>query len=137
MAFRKSIADAGAGADHRRLLDTELPGDLIGALEADAADVTGEPIWVLGDDANGVGAVGLEDAHRAGRADTVAVQEDHDLADGFLVGPCGDDAVGALRRDAVDLVQALGLLLDDIEHRLAERPDQLLGVDRADTFDHA
>ena len=92
----------------------------IRALEADAADVTGEPIWVLGDDANGVVAAGLEDAHRAGRADTVAVQEDHDLADGFL-GPCGDDAVGALRTDAVDLLQPRRRLLDDVE--LAERAD--------------
>ena len=39
--------------------------------------------------------------------------------------------------DAVDLLQTLGLLLDDIEHRLAERPDQFLGVDRADALDHA
>ena len=45
--------------------------------------------------------------------------------------------LGALRADAVDLLQALGRLLDDVEHRFAERPDQLLGVDRADALDHA
>jgi hypothetical protein len=131
------VADTGTGADHRRLLDAELPGDQIGALEADAADVAGEPVRVLGHDANGVGAVGLENAHCPRRADAVAVQEDHDLADRLLIRPGGDDALGPLRADAVDLVQAFGLLLDDFEHRLAERPDQFLGVDRADAPDHA
>ena len=45
--------------------------------------------------------------------------------------------LGPLRADAVDLLQAVWRLLDDVEHRLAERPDQLLGVDRADALDHA
>ncbi len=49
--FGQRVADAGAGADHRRLLDAELLGDQIGALEADAADVAREPIRVLGDHA--------------------------------------------------------------------------------------
>ena len=48
-----------------------------------------------------------------------------------------DDALGALGPDAGHLAQALGALLDDVEHRLAERLDQLAGVDRADALDHA
>ena len=111
-------------------------GDLIGALEADAADVTSEPIRVLRDQPDGVGTVGLEDAHRPRRADAVAVQEDHDLADRLLIRPGGDDAVGALRADAVDLLQPCRRLLDDVEHLFAEGLDQLLGVDRADALDH-
>jgi hypothetical protein len=55
-------------------------------------------------------------------------------ADRLLIRPGGDDAVGPLRPDAVDLLQTLGLLLDDIEHRFAERPDQLLGIDRPDAL---
>jgi hypothetical protein len=39
--------------------------------------------------------------------------------------------------DAVDLLQALGPLRVDTEHRLAERPGQFLGVDRPDALDHA
>ena len=41
------VADPGPGADHRRLLDPEPHRDLVGALEADAADVAGEPVGVL------------------------------------------------------------------------------------------
>ena len=135
--FGERVADAGAGPDHRRLLDAELRRDLIGALEADAADVARKPVGVLRDQPDGVGAIGLEDAHRPRRADTVAVQEDHDLADRLLIGPGGDDAVGALGPDAVDLFQPCRRLLDDVEDLLAERLDQLLGVDRADALDHA
>jgi hypothetical protein len=47
-------------------------------------------------------------------------------------------AVGCpLGADPGDLAQPLGLLLDQFEHGIAERPNQLLGVDRADAADHA
>ena len=121
----------------RRLLDPELGGDHVGGPEADAADVAREPVRVLRDQLDGVGAVGLEDAHRARGADPVRVQEQHDLADDLLVRPAPDDAPGALGADPVHLAQPLGLLLDDVEHGLAEGRDQPLGVDRADALDHA
>jgi len=38
--------------------------------------------------------------HRSRRADAVAVQEEHDLADDFLLGPAGNDPLGALRADS-------------------------------------
>jgi hypothetical protein len=44
---------------------------------------------------DGIGAVGLEDAHSPRRANTVAVQEDHDLARRLLLGPGGENAGGA------------------------------------------
>ena len=131
------VGDAGAHPDHRRLLDAELHRDCVGGLEADAADVAGQPIGVLGHDLDGVGAVGLEDAHRPRGADAVAVQEDHDLPDDLLLGPGAGDALGAHRADAGHLAQTIGLGLDDVEHLLAERLDHLLGVDRADAADHA
>ena len=65
------------------------------------------------------------------------VQEQHDLADHLLLGPAGDDAGRALRADAGDLAQAVRLLLDQVEHGLAEGTDQLLRIDRADAADHA
>jgi hypothetical protein len=40
----QGVGDPGAGADHRRLLDPEPQRDLIGALEADAADVAREAV---------------------------------------------------------------------------------------------
>ena len=65
------------------------------------------------------------------------LQEDHDLADRLLLGPGGDHPLLALRADAVELRQSLRLLFDDLEHLLAEGPDQLLGEVRADALDHA
>ena len=67
----------------------------------------------------------------------MAVQDQPDRADHLRLGPALLDALGALGADAGDLPQALRALLDDVEHRLAEGLDQLLGVDRADALDHA
>ena len=131
------IGDAGTYADQRGLLDAELGRDLIGGAEADAADVASQAIRVLRDEPNGIGAIGLVDAHRARRADAVAVQEQHDLADDLLLGPAGDDPLRALRADAGHLAQAVGLLLDDVEHGFAEGAHELLRIDRPDAADHA
>src|ERR1019366_2467828 len=75
--------------------------------------------------------------HRPRRADAVAVQENHDLADDLLFGPGVCDALGAHQTNASHLAQPVGLSLDDIEDLLAERLDHLLGVDRTDATDHA
>src|SRR5438309_4985145 len=69
------VGDAGTYADQRSLLDAELRRDLVGGAEADAADVPGQPVRVLRDELDCLGAVGLVDAHRARGADAVAVQE--------------------------------------------------------------
>ena len=130
------VGDPGAHADHRRLLDAEPHGDRVRGLEADAADIAREPIRVLGHDLDGIGAVGLEDADGARGADAVAVQEDHDLPHDLLLGPGAGDALGAHRADTGHLAQAIGLGLDHVEHLLAERPDHLPGVDRANAADH-
>jgi hypothetical protein len=94
------------------LLDPELHRDCISGLEPDAADVPRQPIGILRHDLDGVGAVGLEDADRPSRADAVAVQEHHDLADNLLLGPGGDNSLRSYRPDAVDLPKAIGLVLD-------------------------
>src|SRR5262249_31797605 len=67
----------------------------------------------------------------------MAVQEDHDLAHDLLLGPSCGDAAGADGTDAVHLLQAMGLRLDDVEYLLAEGAQQLLGVNRADAADHS
>jgi hypothetical protein len=51
--------DAGAHADQRSLLDTELGRDLVGGAEADAADVAGQPVRVFRDQLDCIGRVGL------------------------------------------------------------------------------
>jgi hypothetical protein len=82
-------------------------------------------------------AVGLVDAHRPRRADTVAVQEHHDFPHRLLLGPGGENAGSANRPDAVDLAQPVRRRLDHVEHLLAEGAQELLGVGRADAPDHA
>ena len=131
------IGNSGAHPDHRRLLDAELHGDRVGGLEADAADIARQPIRVLGHDLDGVGTIGLENPHRPRRADTVAVQEDHDFPHRLLLGPGGENAGGANRPDAVDLAQSVRRRLDDVEHLLAEGAHELLRVNGANAPDHA
>src|SRR6516164_6017162 len=104
--------------------------------EADAADVTRQAIWVLRHDLHGISAVGLVDAHRAGRADALAVKEDHDLTHDLLLGPSSGDTASSYRTNAGHFPQPLWLPFDRIEHLLAESAHQLLGVDRANTADH-
>src|SRR6516165_7927257 len=53
--------------------------------------------------------------HAAMRADAVAVQEQHDLADDLLLGPAHDNPLGALGADAGHLSQTMRFLLDDIK----------------------
>jgi len=65
------------------------------------------------------------------------VQEQHDLADDLLLGPTANDALRPLRADPGHLAQAARLLLDDLEHGIAEGAHQLLRVDRPDAADHA
>jgi hypothetical protein len=129
--------DAGPDPDHGRGLDAELLGHEIGGAEADAADVTRQPVGVVGDHLHRIAAIGLVDPHRPRGADPVGMQEQHDLADRLLLGPAGDDARRPLGSDAGDLAQAIRLGLDQLEDGLAEGTDQLLGVDRADAADHA
>ena len=118
-------------------LDAELHRDGVGRLETNAADIARQPVGVLRHDLDGVGAIGLEDPYRPRRADAVAVQEDHDFPHGLLFGPGGKNAGRTNRSDAVDLAQPVRCGLDDVEHLVAERAHQLLGVDRPDAADHA
>ena len=130
------IGDPRADADHGGLLDPEFLRDHIRGAEPDASDVARQPIRVFAHHLHGIGAVGLEDAHRPRRADAMLMQEDHDLADDLLIRPGRRDLGGPHRTDALDLPQPLGVGLDDVEHVLAELPDHALGVDRADAADH-
>src|SRR5215472_217121 len=114
------IGDAGAYSDQGGLIDAELHRDGIRRFEPDATDVARQTIGVLRHNLHGVGAVGLENAHRTRRAHTVAMQEDHDLAHHLLLGPGGDDATSSYRTDAIHLSEAVRLRLDDVEHLLPE-----------------
>src|SRR5262249_21726392 len=57
--------------------------------------------------------------------------------DDLLIGPAGDDPIGAFRSDASHFAQPTRLLVDNVEYSLPKGANQLLGVDRSDTADHA
>ena len=62
-----------------------------------------------------VPAISLIDAKRPAGADTVAVEEDHDLPHLLLVVPCTRDLLLTASTDSIDLQQLVGELLDDVE----------------------
>ena len=95
-----------ANPDHGCFLDAELHGDRVGGLEPDAANISCKAVRVLGHDLNGIHAVGLVDPHRARRADAMAVQEHHNLANDLLFRPGVGDAFGTHTADAGHLAQS-------------------------------
>ena len=115
----------------------ELHGDGVGGAKADAADVAREPVGILGHDVDCVVSISLEDADRPRRADAVGVQEEHDVADGLLLGPAGGDFSGAEFAYAGNVPQLLGARLDDFERRRAEYGDDPLRQLRAYAAHHA
>jgi hypothetical protein len=60
------------------------------AVRKPIADVAGQAVGVLRNELNGISAVGLVDADRTRRADAVAVQKQHDLANHLLLCPARD-----------------------------------------------
>ena len=133
----QSERDAGPRPDHRRLLDAELHGDGVGRAEADPLDIAGEPIRVFGNELDRVGAVGLENPHRPRRADAVAMEKDHNFANGPLLRPAGDNRLRPFPANAGHLLQPKRLGLDHVEDLFPKRHDEFLRIDRADAADHA
>ena len=135
--FRQRIGNSGAHPDHGRLLDPKFHGNGVRRSEADAADVAGQPVGVVGHHLDGVGAIGLVDAHCTRRPHAIAVQEHHDLPDRLLLGPSRRDALSPYHAYAIDLAQSLGIGLDDVEDLLTEGLYHLLRIDRANAPDHS
>src|SRR5258708_7661066 len=115
----QSIGDAGPNPDHCGLFDAELHGDGVRRLEADAADIARQPIRVLRHHLDSIGAIGFEDTDRPRRTDAMAVKEDHDFAHDLLFGPGGSDTAGPHWTDAIDLAQAVGCGLHNVEYFIA------------------
>ena len=82
-------------------------------------------------------AVGLEDTHRSRGADPVAVQEHHDVANRFLLGPTRRNLPRAELADTRHLLQLSGVRLDDFEGVEPELADDPLRKLRPDAPDHA
>lgn len=122
---------------HRVGGNADLARDLIRGQEPDAANVASQPVGILGQHLDRVGAIGPMDADGAARAHTVRVQEDHDFPHRALALPVLDDAAGSHVTDAGDLEQAVGFAIDHVEDGGAEGRDEELGQVRPDTLDQS
>src|SRR5437764_12128077 len=70
-----------------------------------------------------------------GRADTVRLQEDHDVADGLLLPPAFADARDQLGADALDFLEERGAFVDDGKSAFAEDLDDAPCGRRSDALD--
>ena len=133
----QDVPHAGLGADQGVMRNAQSLGDGVRGLEPDAVDIEGQAVRVLLHPLDRSVAIGLVDAHRPGGADTMGLQEHHDLAHDLLLRPGTGHPFLALGSDAFQLQQSLRFLLDDVEDLLPEGPHQLAGEMRADALDHA
>src|SRR5262249_29296887 len=108
-----------------------------GLFEAMPVEVRGEPIGILPHSGDGLIAVGLVNPHRAGSANAMGVEEDHDLSDDFLGLPRLDHSLFAFGANPIEFSQAFGGLLNHVKHLLAKGLDEFFGEVWANAFDHA
>src|SRR5581483_6531353 len=80
-------------------------------------------------------AIGLVNPHRAGRADAVRLQEDHDGAHRLVLMPALADALHAARTDALDLMQEGRALINHRQGARTEHADDAFGKLWADALD--
>src|SRR5689334_19469016 len=117
--------------------DANFLRDLIGTFKTDARYVLRQAKRVGADLLDGVLAISFVDTHGAARADPIGVQEDHDVPNHALLRPRIFDAAAAHRTNAFDLLEAPRIAFDNFEYLFPKFCDELLGVGRANAFDHA
>ena len=111
--------------------------NLIRRGEADAVDLLRQGVRVLPHRLDGQISVGLVDADCSPGADTVAVEEDHDLADLHSLLPGTGDPFPALWTDAIDGLQVGGVVFNYTQYLGTKVADQLLRQDGANTLHEA
>src|SRR5437868_4830319 len=134
--LHQRVRNAGPSTEHGLLRNAKSLCQLVCSLKSDAPDVACKTIWIFLHERDCVGTIRLKNANRPRRTDAMALQEDHDLADRFLVRPTGCDPLQPDLTDSVDLSQALWGLLDDIEDCVTEGLHQPLRKVRPDALDH-
>ena len=136
--LRESIGNPRPHPRHGGLLNAELHRNGVGGLRPDAADVARQPVRVLSHDLDGVGAVGLEKMRTARAVPTPWLCRNTMISRTAFCSAQAARMPAARTRPMPSTSRSRGgRRLDDVEHLVAERADQLLGVDRADAADHA
>ena len=123
------VLQRGVQAERAGGGDAEHQPQAVGGQKADPVHLVGQPIRVFADDPGRVVAIGL--AHAAGirLAETDVAQPRIDVGDRGHRGERLADGQRALRGDALDNAQVLGIVVEDLEDAVAEPLD---GLGRAD-----
>jgi hypothetical protein len=107
--------------------DAQAAGDLVGGLEPNPPHIGGQPVRLTPNHLDRVVAVGLVDPHPKRGRHSDALEEDHHLLDGPLLGPGGGDHRGPLGPQTGHLDQPARLLLDQPQRVFAEMVHDPLG----------
>ena len=130
------VGRAGGGAIRRVVGDAQGSGDCVGAVETDAAHL-GEAVGLRADETDRVFSETAIDLDRIGRRDSVALKENHHVADRPGLVPGLENLFFSFLANPPDLTQAMWLQSEDVERFLAELADDFFRQVRADTVDEA
>src|ERR1019366_10794739 len=97
--FQQDMIDASSGPVQRISRNPELLCDLVGSRETDPIDIFRQRVRIGAHLLDRLLAISLEDSHRTARAHTVAMQEQHDLANLFCLAPCSLNPLPAFGAD--------------------------------------
>lgn len=126
------MMQGGPNPVRRIMRQAHALGDPVGSGKPNAPDHLAQDIGVLANLFLGLRTQRLVDLECSQRAQTVLVQKDEHPAQVLVLLVIFGDALGAFLADARNLAQALGRLLDDVEHGRAKGLDQLLRRARPD-----
>ena len=133
--FLQGEQDGGSRPVGAIAVDSQRRRQFVGGLEADSPNVVRQLIRIRFDLGDGFVPVGAVDADGSPRRDAMLGQEEHELADFFLLLPALADSLEPLRPDPFDMQQEVGGLLEDLQRSLVIDGDDLGRQFRADTAD--
>ena len=117
--------------------NAQISGDRVCRDEADAVNILGELVGIVGDRGDRVFAVLLENLDGVSGGNVVSLQEQHHFFDRLLCRPSGFDLAHALLGDAGNFAQPLNIPFDHIEGFETEMGHDALGGDGTDPFNQA
>jgi hypothetical protein len=133
----EGVEEAGVEAGRGVVGETEIDGDAVGGLEADAVDLAGDFVGLFEENGLRLRAVVFHELDALARGDAVGLEEDVEFALGAFFVPGLLDGGGAFLADALDVAEAAGLLAEDAERVGAKGVDDFVGVNFADAGDEA
>ena len=133
----QGVQQSAAQPDKPVMLKSQFFRDCIRRFKSDPPDIIRKPVWILLDHLDALIAVCFIDLCRMSRTDIMALQEEHDVLDLFLILPAFPDPFHPDFPDSRNLQQTFRRFLDDNQCVLSELPDNRLGKLRPDALDQS